>query len=93
MEAVKVRHRARVSGRVQGVCYRASCRERAVALGLSGWVRNRSDGTVELEAEGSAEAIDALLEWCHEGPPGARVDAVESEPIAATGEPAFRIVR
>jgi acylphosphatase len=91
MEAVKVRHRARVWGRVQGVYYRASCRERAVALGLSGWVRNRSDGSVELEAEGSAAAIEALLEWCHDGPPGARVDGVESEPIAATGESGFRI--
>ena len=66
-----------VSGRVQGVFYRASTREKASQLGLSGWVRNLPDGRVELVAEGPEEQIDALIEWCHKGPPVARVDKVE----------------
>ena len=62
-----------VTGRVQGVWYRDSCREQAVRLGVTGWVANRSDGAVELEAEGEAEAVEALLDWCQTGPPRAHV--------------------
>lgn len=62
-----------VRGRVQGVGYRASCVRRAQELDLLGWVRNCEDGSVALEAQGSAEAIDALLHWCRRGPAAADV--------------------
>lgn len=76
----------RIRGRVQGVSYRASTRATATRLGLTGWVRNRHDGSVELIAEGPRAQLDALLEWCHEGPPHARVEALEPSWSAATGE-------
>lgn len=72
-----------VSGRVQGVCFRMCARDVAESLGLVGWVRNRSDGTVELVAEGEECALSALLEWCRRGPSRAEVSDVEvvySEP-------------
>lgn len=82
MEAVKtVRYRAVVAGRVQGVYYRASCAERARGLGLSGWVRNRSEGTVELEVQGEEPAVRELLAWCRQGPELARVDHLDCERI------------
>ncbi|MGH9549651.1 MAG: acylphosphatase [Terriglobales bacterium] len=67
-----------VSGRVQGVFYRHSTREKAASLGLSGWVRNLDDGRVELEASGEKEKLAALVEWCRNGPPHARVDDLEA---------------
>ena len=72
-------HRARllVDGRVQGVGYRYSACAEAQRLGLSGWVCNRSDGQVELEAEGPPEMVEALVAWCHRGPVFARVSRVE----------------
>ena len=66
-----------VTGRVQGVGFRYSTRQQATALGLSGWVRNTSDGRVEIEAAGETPALDTFLQWCHEGPPPAHVVAVE----------------
>lgn len=63
-----------VSGRVQGVFFRARAREQAVRLGLSGWVRNLGDGRVEILAEGGAAEIARFLDWCRSGPPMARVD-------------------
>ena len=75
-----------VSGRVQGVSYRACTADEAQGLGLTGWVRNLPGGNVELEAEGSADAVAALLAWCHRGPPAARVDSVAATEIAPTGE-------
>jgi len=71
--------RYRVSGRVQGVFFRASAREQARALGLSGWVRNLADGSVEAVASGTPEALAAFANWLAEGPPRARVSAVSSE--------------
>ena len=68
-----------VHGTVQGVWYRASTREQAVALGLTGWVANRPDGSVQLVAEGPKAALDALLAWCRQGPPAAEVERVEFE--------------
>lgn len=76
------RVRARVRGRVQGVAYRASTRAQAHRLGLAGWVRNLPDGAVELEAEGNAEAVAALLAWCEQGPSLARVTGVDVEELA-----------
>ena len=75
------RVRAIVSGRVQGVSYRASTASEARRLGIVGWVRNRSDGTVELEAEGPDEKVAALLVWCAAGPPAAEVERVATEEL------------
>jgi acylphosphatase len=72
-----IRVRIFVRGRVQGVWYRGSAREEARRLGLSGWARNRADGSVEILAEGPPAAVDRLVEWCYEGPPLARVRSVE----------------
>ncbi|HEY5951779.1 MAG TPA: acylphosphatase [Kofleriaceae bacterium] len=80
------RIRAIVSGRVQGVAYRASACTEAKRLGLVGWVKNRDDGTVELEAEGPDDMVAALLQWCHQGPPAARVGRVVVEDIAPGGQ-------
>ena len=66
-----------VSGKVQGVWYRASTVEEARRLGLTGWVRNLPDGRVEIVAEGPREALEKLVAWCHEGPPLAVVDEVK----------------
>ncbi len=66
-----------ISGSVQGVGYRAWTERRATALGLSGWVRNRSNGDVEAVFGGPAEAVATMLEACRQGPRGALVDRVE----------------
>ena len=68
-----------VSGRVQGVWYRASTQREAVGLELCGWVRNLADGSVEILAQGEAEEIRMLCDWCRQGPPGARVDELVIE--------------
>jgi acylphosphatase len=84
----------RVRGRVQRVYFRASTQELAMRLGLSGWVRNCPDGSVELIAEGPVEALEQLLVWCQHGPDGARVDACESSVEPASGEfPNFAVLR
>ena len=64
-----------VGGKVQGVCFRAGCRDQALRLGLRGQARNLPDGRVEVLAAGPAEAVDALAQWLRQGPPLARVDA------------------
>ncbi len=74
-----------ISGRVQGVFFRASARDEARRLGLRGWVRNLPDGRVEAVAEGSSEGVDAFVAWCHSGPPMARVDHVEVVEEPPTG--------
>ena len=66
-----------VHGLVQGVFFRANAQKKAIELGLSGWVRNRDDGSVELVAEGEKEGLEALLSWCKTGPQGAKVERVE----------------
>lgn len=66
-----------VSGRVQGVCFRASAQDQARELGVNGWARNLRDGRVEVLASGPTEAVDAFREWLDTGPPAARVDHVE----------------
>lgn len=66
-----------VSGRVQGVGFRYSTVSQAEKLGVTGWVRNLPDGTVEALAEGTTDQIEAFLVWCRQGPPGSRVDRVD----------------
>jgi acylphosphatase len=84
--AAAERQNAVVTGRVQGVGYRAATAAEARRLGLAGWVRNRPDGAVELEAEGPADAVAALLAWCRVGPPSAKVREVVASARVATGE-------
>lgn len=79
------RIRAIVSGRVQGVAFRASTVTEARRLGVVGWVKNRTDGSVELEAEGPDDMVAALVQWCHEGPPSARVARVAVDELRPTG--------
>ena len=74
-----------IHGRVQGVFYRTSTEEKARALGLTGWVSNLRDGTVEVMAEGSEEKLQALLQWCNQGPEHAHVTSVDEEWSEATG--------
>jgi acylphosphatase len=82
-----------VEGKVQGVFFRASTRERALRLGLSGWVRNLDDGRVEVLAAGSADALEALAQWLQGGPPAARVDVVVRQDVdgSAAGDDGFTI--
>ena len=75
-----------VKGRVQGVFYRASARRKAEELRLTGWVRNNPDGTVEAVVEGDTDMVEKFVNWCHEGPPNARVAAVDVPRSGATGE-------
>lgn len=81
----------RVSGRVQGVFYRASARAEARRLGLKGFVRNEPDGDVYAEAEGEREALDAFVAWCRKGPEHARVEKVEVAPGEPRGLGDFRV--
>ncbi|MCG5243006.1 acylphosphatase [Azospirillum doebereinerae] len=81
--------RAWISGKVQGVWYRGWTVETAGALGLSGWVRNRSDGSVEALFAGPPDAVDRMLEACRRGPSAAVVRAVTAEPASDPGEGGF----
>ncbi|MGD8700993.1 MAG: acylphosphatase [Desulfosarcina sp.] len=73
----KARARLIVSGRVQGVCFRAETQRAAGRYGVTGWVRNRPDGTVQAEIEGQKKDVLALINWCQTGPPIARVETVD----------------
>ncbi len=81
-----------VRGRVQGVGFRWFALETAESLGLTGWVRNREDGSVEAEAEGTTSALDEFEKRLRTGNPSARVDEIESLPQAVKNETAFRII-
>jgi acylphosphatase len=72
-----IRRHVVVRGHVQGVFFRDSTRREAVSRGVSGWVRNREDGSVEAVFEGSAEAVEALVEWCRSGPDRAQVEDMD----------------
>jgi acylphosphatase len=83
-----IRRRVTVSGRVQGVWFRDSCRERARGLGVAGRVHNLSDGRVEAVFEGEPDAVEAMVAWCHDGPEHAvvvSVDVVDEQPQGETG--------
>lgn len=79
--------RCLVTGRVQGVFYRASARAEARRLGVAGYARNRADGSVEVLACGEADAVDALIAWLWKGPTAAAVRDVAVEDVAASGAP------
>jgi len=82
-----------VSGRVQGVFYRATTREQARERGVDGWVRNLDDGRVEAVFEGPADPVEAMVEWCHEGSSRARVDDVAVEYGEPEGLDGFEVQR
>lgn len=75
-----------IEGRVQGVFFRATARDLARKLKIKGWIRNRRDGKVELTLEGEEDAVDKMLDWCHQGPSGALVTRVEIKPEPFKGE-------
>jgi len=87
--AVLSRAHLLVSGRVQGVFYRASTARRARQLGLAGWVRNLPDGRVEAVFEGGRAAVEEAIAWCREGPPAARVTNVALTWEDVAGEQGF----
>ena len=80
-----------VSGDVQGVGYRYTMRMVAAEAGVAGWVRNRRDGTVEAEVEGTPAQVDEVLAWMAGGPPGSRVDAAQVTDAAPTGQRGFDV--
>lgn len=80
---IAVRHLV-ITGKVQGVAFRAGMAREAQALGVTGWVRNRSDGSVEAMIAGSAEQVATLMNWARHGPPAAIVDQVTVEPGSGT---------
>lgn len=83
----------RVAGKVQGVFFRQSTREKAIELGLTGYVCNLADGTVQLIATGTEEKLSLLKAWCRQGPPKAVVTAVEAEPVPFQAFEKFTIER
>jgi len=85
------RVRVVVTGRVQGVFFRDSCRSAARAERVAGSVRNRADGAVEVVFEGPAAAVDRMVEWCATGPPRAHVESVQVTAEEPAGEAGFRV--
>ena len=83
----------RVSGRVQGVFFRASTKNEADRLGISGIVRNEPDASVYIEAEGSDETINKFVAWCKQGPPQAKVSNFDMKEVQPKGFVGFQIVR
>ena len=82
----QVRAHVIITGRVQGVFFRVETQRAAEGFGVSGWVRNKRDGTVEAVFEGRQEDVDATLNWCQQGPRMARVDKVDINWQDYTGE-------
>jgi acylphosphatase len=87
----RVRKRVLISGRVQNVWFRDSCRHEALRRGVDGWVSNRPDGRVEAVFEGAPAAVDEMVAWCHDGPTRARVALVDEQEELPTGEHGFAI--
>ncbi|CAM3455168.1 acylphosphatase [Occultella aeris] len=80
-----------VRGRVQGVGFRYRCVRAATTAGVTGWVRNRTDGSVEAHVEGSPDAVEQVLTWARTGPEHARVDSVEVGEVAPAGHRDFTV--
>lgn len=89
----RVRAHVFVSGRVQGVFYRATTRDTARQKGVDGWVKNLDDGRVEAVFEGDSETVAEMVEWCHTGSPQARVEDVEVDYEDPAGIEGFEIRR
>lgn len=86
-----VRRRLLVSGLVQGVFYRDTCRRVARDAGVAGSARNLPDGRVEIVLEGDADAVERVARWCADGPDGARVEGVETHAEEPRGERGFDV--
>jgi acylphosphatase len=86
-----IRRRVVVRGHVQGVFFRDTCRREARSRGVSGWVRNAADGSVEAAFEGEPAAVEALIDWSHRGPRGAEVTTVDVIEEPPQGETRFRV--
>jgi acylphosphatase len=86
-----IRRHIVVSGRVQGVGFRWSCKDQADRLGIAGWVRNQPNGTVEVVAEGEDRSVNQMVGWCRRGPRHALVTDVEVSTEQPLGEPEFNI--
>ena len=83
--------RVRITGQVQGVLFRAWTAEQARALGVNGWVRNASDGSVEGHLEGDKTAVQQLVDLLHQGPPSAQVAAVDAQVAEPEGSGSFEV--
>lgn len=86
-------YRLVITGKVQGVFYRQSSKERAQQLNIKGWVKNRPDGSVEMTIAGEEDDIKSFITWCRQGPPQAGVDNVQIEPTEETAFDNFSILR
>jgi acylphosphatase len=87
----QARRRVVVRGNVQGVFFRDSCRQKARSRGVAGWVTNRPDGAVEAVFEGDAGAVQAMVDWCGQGPRGAEVESVDESTEEPEGLSGFDI--
>jgi len=88
----RIQAKVRIKGTVQGVLFRHSARLEAGRLGVTGWIRNCANGDVEATVEGPRERVAAFIAWCKMGPPHAKVEQVEVQESAATGEfSSFRV--
>jgi acylphosphatase len=86
-----VRAHVWISGRVQGVCFRAYAEDEAAARRVAGWIRNTDDGRVEAALEGRRTAVEAMIDWCHRGSPAAVVDEVAVSWEPPQGERGFHV--
>lgn len=93
MAELKIARHVRVAGRVQGVFFRAWSKEQAERLGVSGWIRNCPDGSVEAHVEGSEQPIDRLVDLLRRGPPGARVDDLQVREAGLLNAARFEVRR
>ena len=87
----RVRAHVFVSGRVQGVYFRAYAEDEAAFRNVAGWIRNVSDGRVEAVFEGGRASVEAMIQWCHRGSPASRVTGVEVAWETPRGESGFRV--
>lgn len=86
---MKITRRLRIHGRVQGVFFRESMRQRAVEVNVTGWVRNRHDGSVEALVQGESFEVELLVDWARRGPDAARVDRIDIESADDEGDHRF----
>jgi acylphosphatase len=88
----QISRRAVITGRVQGVMFRASCAREAKRGNITGYAKNLPDGSVEVLLEGDAGAVEKVLSWCHQGPASARVDAVKIHTAPASNRTDFSVL-